>query len=51
MTPEAMKEREAIVAWLRDLGLSIELRGVSGGVHLGIADAIEQGRHITETGE
>ena len=39
-------ERERIVAWLRELGLSIELRGGSGAVHLGLADAIERGEHL-----
>ena len=43
MTDE--QERAAVVAWLRDLGLSIELRGVSGAVHIGLADAIERLAH------
>lgn len=43
----AEAEREAIVAWLRDLGLSIELRGVSGAIHIGLADAIESRQHLS----
>lgn len=47
----ADQERAAIVAWLRGLGLGIEARGVSGAVHLGIAERIENGDHLQPPSE